>query len=265
MPQPRLEMLWEGAEATVALKTRFRFTDASHAAAWLSGTLQERWGLRVETCDRLVISANKLLAWLTVDGQRLIAKCSSEPGLFARLADIDAVTSWLDGQGIPVAVPIATVDGNMRVNRDGYSLGLYPHVGGDLLDVEDDAEVVAAGRMLAMVHRALAAYPQPFAGASPSKGQQLVHGDFRSANILHDGNEISAILDFDEASYRTRIAEVAQSAVLLGTRYHNWQPTTPATRTTFVSAYNNVSPLTRAERDQFDHVVASVSADFDWS
>jgi hypothetical protein len=49
--------------------------------------------------------------------------------------------------------------------------------------------------MLAMLHRAPAAHPEPCAGASPIAGQQLVHGDLRSANILHEGREISAILD----------------------------------------------------------------------
>lgn len=258
-------MLWEAVDATDALTTRFRFADAGHAASWLSETLQEAWALRVESCDRIVISASKLLAWLTVDGRRLVAKCAVNPVLFSRLSEVDALTAWLGGEGLPVAAPIAAADCRLRVEREGLSLGLYPLVGGELLDTDDADQVEAAGRMLAALHHALAAYPLSVAGARALEDQQLVHGDFRSANILQDGNGITAILDFDEASYRSRASELAQSAVLLGTRYHDWKPTTPATRTRFVSAYNDVFPLTNTQRVEFDRGVIAVSEHFGWT
>ncbi len=91
-----------------------------------------------------------------------------------------------------------------------------------------------------------------------------MHGDFRSANILQDGVGITAILDLDEASYRSRAAELAQSAVLLGTRYYDWKPTSPATRQAYVSAYNAVSPLTHAQSDEFDRGVAAVCKHLGW-
>lgn len=150
-------MLWEAVDSAVALTTRFRFADTGHAATWLGDTLQQGWGLRVETCDRLVISASKLLAWLTVDGQRLVAKCAVEQESFPRLADVDTLIAWLHDEGIPVAAPIAATDGGIRVDRGGYSLGLYPLVEGDPLDVDDEDQVGAAGRMLATLHHALAA------------------------------------------------------------------------------------------------------------
>lgn len=257
-------MLWESVDSAAALASRFGFVSGDRAAAWFKDVLCDAWGLRVESCERLVISASKLLAWLNVDGRSLIAKCAVDPTLFGRLAEIDELIAWLHGEGVPVAVPLATRSGQLRLDRDGYSLGLYPAIGGDLLDVDDEEQVEAAGRMLAALHRSLAAYPKEFFGGRPQEGQQLVHGDFRSANILY-GDRITAVLDFDEASYRTRPDELARSAVLLGTRYHDWQPTLPAARKVFLAAYNDVSPLTGTEWDECDRVIAAVAKHFGWA
>jgi homoserine kinase type II len=70
--------------------------------------------------------------------------------------------------------------------------------------------------MLATVHDALAAYPHqtPRGGVRPEP-KQLVHNDFRSANILHEGTKITAVLDLEELTYDTRVADLAKSAVLL--------------------------------------------------
>lgn len=263
--EPKLDMLWESVDPTDALTTRFGFADPGRAASWLGETLEGAWALRVDSCDRLIISASKLLAWLTVDGNRLIAKCAVDAASFSRLADVDALTAWLHGEGIPVAAPIFASDDRIRVEREGFSIGLYPLVAGDLLDADDADQVEAAGRMLAALHQALAAYPRSFAGGRALEDQQLTHGDFRSANILQGDSGITAILDFDEASYRTRALELAQAAVLLGTRYHDWKPTSQATRKIFVSAYNDAIPLTNAQRDEFDRGVIAVSGHFGWT
>jgi homoserine kinase type II len=146
-----------------------------------------------------------------------------------------------------------------------FSLGLYPFVKGELLDVAYAGQVEAAGRTLAKLHEALAAYPRPFGGGRARPSQQLVHGDFRAANILHDGARITAVLDFDEVAHRTRVADLAQAAVLLSTRYHDWGPTSPATRDTFVAAYNDLVPLTSTERDELHRGVSTVLNHFGWT
>jgi homoserine kinase type II len=263
-PQPQLEMLWEAVDASTALTTRFGFANSNDAASWLGCTLEDVWGFRLQSCDRIVISASNLLAWLTIDGRPLIAKCSVNPALFARLAEIDALITWLDGEGIPVAAPLPAADGRTRVNRDRRSLGLYPLVGGELLDVSDGNQVAAAGRMLARLHRALFAYPKPFDGGPVPDGQQLVHGDFRSANVLYDDG-VTAVLDFDDATYRSRAEELGRSAVLLGTRYHDWQPLPPAAREEFVTAYGEAYPLRDTEWDEYTQIVAGVSEHFGWA
>ena len=259
-------MLWESVDPATALTARFGFADVDHAASWLGETLAGRWARRMDRCDRLVISATNLLAWLAVDGQQVVAKCSVELSNFARLAEVDALVAWLHSEGIPVAAPIAARDSRLRLEQDGFSLGLYPLVDGDLLDVADARQVEAAGRMLATLHEALATYPLAFDGEQQeTPNRQLIHGDFRSANILQANAEITGILDFDEAGYRSKVADLAKAAVLLGTRFHDWQPTSLETRGAFLAAYGEVAPLTGVQQDELQHSITAVLNHFGWT
>jgi homoserine kinase type II len=201
---PMLSMLWGSDDPADVLSERFGFADAGSAADWLQDTLWDTWVIAVDDCDRLVMSASSVLAWITSGGRHLIVKWSVSPPLFQRLADTATLTMWLNARGIPVAAPIRAKDGRLRVEIDNVSLGVSPVIGGDLLDVGDPWHVTEAGHMLARLHEALAAYPRPVDGGKPTRGEQLVQNDFRSANILHDGTSITAVLDFEEATYRTR-------------------------------------------------------------
>jgi aminoglycoside phosphotransferase (APT) family kinase protein len=78
----------------------------------------------------------------------------------------------------------------------------------------------------------------PCAGWSPARHpdrlpRQLVHFDFRSANLLCAGREVAAILDLEEAQHEHRLVELARATVLLGTRYHNWGPVPAEVRAEF--------------------------------
>ena len=258
-------MLWESVDPAETLLARFGFADSARAVAWLGDALSGAWAIPVDDCDRLVISAGNLLAWITSGGGRFIAKCSVDPALFPRLADAAALAAWLDAHGIPVAVPVAASDGRLRIELNNVSLGVLPVVDGDLLDVEDPVQVNEAGRMLASLHEVLAAYPYLIDSARPTRSGQLVHNDFRSANILHDGMAITAVLDFEEVTYRARVADLAKAAVLLGTRYHDWAPTSPGIREKFVAAYRDRSPLTSAEESQLQHGINAVLGHFGWA
>lgn len=258
-------MLWESTDPTSALVARFGFTDSASAVAWLGDALWDGWAIRVDGCDRLVISAGKLLAWITSGDRRLIAKWSVVPAQFPILADTASLALWLHDRGIPVSAPLAAIDGRLRVERSNVSLGVCPIIDGDLLDVADLSQVKEAGQMLATVHEALGAYPRSIAGAPATSSGQLVHNDYRSANILHDGNAITAVLDFEEVTYRPRVADLAKAAVLLGTRYHDWAPTTRETREAFVEAYQDQAPLTNAEQVQLQRGIAAVLRHFGWA
>ena len=133
--------------------------------------------------------------------------CPSSPSLFQRLADRATLRMWLQTGGIPVAAPIPTSDGRLQVELNTVSLGVCPVIEGDLLDVGDPAQVTKAAQMLATLHGALAAYPHRIDGGRPTGREQLVHNDFRSANILHGGTSITAVLDFEDVTYRTRVAD----------------------------------------------------------
>jgi homoserine kinase type II len=258
-------MLWEPDDPAHALSHRFGFADAVSAVGWMGDALWDTWAIRVDDCDRLVISAGNLLAWITTDAERLIAKWSVSPKLFQRLADTATLTMWLHHRGIPVAAPIPARDGRLRVELHNVSLGVFPVVDGDLLDVGDEAQVAEAGRMLATLHDAMAAYPRRIDGSPSTQHEQLVHNDFRSANLLHDGTSITAVLDFEEVTYSTRVADLAKASVLLGTRYHDWAPTNQLVREAFVAAYSDWSRLTSAEHHELQRRITAVVKHLGWA
>jgi homoserine kinase type II len=258
-------MLWEPVDPAVALTKRFGFADALSAAGWMGEALWDTWAIAINNCDRLVISNRNLLAWITSDERRLIAKLSVSPSLFQRLADTATLRMWLQTRGIPVAAPIPTSAGHLQVELNTVSLGVCPVIEGDLLDVGDPAQVTDAGQMLATLHGALAAYPHRIGGGGPTGRQQLVHNDFRSANILHSGTSITAVLDFESVTYRTRVADLAQATVLLGTRYRDWGPTSEVVREAFVTAYVDQAALTSTEQNELRRSIAGVLKHFGWA
>ena len=262
---PSISMLWESVNAAEALTERFGFASAASAADWARDAVWDGWAIGVDCCDRLVISAGNVLAWVTADDRRLIAKWSASPWLFRRLADTATLTVWLQAGGIPVAAPIPSMDGRLRLELENISLGVYPVVDGDLLDVDHPTQVTEAGRILANLHETLAAYPHRIDGGGPAQRTQLVHNDFRSANLLYDGTRISAVLDLEEVTYDTRVADLAKASVLLGTRYRNWGPTSHDVREAFVAAYHGEAPLTRTEQNELQRGITAILNHFGWT
>jgi homoserine kinase type II len=258
-------MLWEPDDPADALAKRFGFADTASAVGWMGDALWDTWAIAVDGCDRLVISAGNLLAWVTTDDRRLVAKWSVYPWLFQRLADTAILTMWVQARGIPVAAPIVARDGRLRAELNNVSFGVCPVIDGDLLDVGDPAQVTEAGQMLATLHEALAAYPHRIDGGRSTRHEQLVQNDFRSANILHDGTSIAAVLDWEEATYRTRVADLAKATVLLGTRYHDWGPTSELVREAFVAAYHDQAPLTSAEQNELQRGITAILKHFGWT
>lgn len=289
---PVVEMLWEADDPHGVLDGRFGFGDGPAAGRWVADTLAEHWGVRVESCTRIVMSGGNALAWITTPSGRLLAKWSVVPERFSRLAEVARLTSWLDGRGLPVSAPVRARDGRLQIETGGVSIGLQRVIEGDLLDTADPGQVRAGGAMLARLQDALAAYPDADrlpapvgatrsltervtgwldtrAGHLPPAARdalrrrvddapadllprQLVHFDFRSANILCVSGEIVAVIDFEEAQHEHRLVELARAAVLVGTRYHNWGPVPAEVRTEFLAGYRAVCPLTAAEVSWLD-------------
>jgi homoserine kinase type II len=292
---PMLEMLWEAHDPHGALKERFGFGDALSAGHWVEATVREQWGIRVDCCERIVISDRNALAWVTTPSGRLLAKWSVVRERFPRLSQIARLTHWLDGKGLPVSAPVRSVDGRLQVEAGEVSMCIQQVVQGGLLNVDDAEQVQAAGAILARLHHALAGYPdadqvvpprgrpKPLAArvtawldsasehvpeaardalrrlvadAPPDlPAMQLVHGDFRSSNVLCDGPRIAAVIDFEEARLDHCIDEVARSAVMLGTRFRDWGPVSAEVRTMFLSGYQSVRRLTPCEATWWEVLV----------
>lgn len=284
---PTVEMLWETADPHLVLEERFGFGDAGSAGRWVAATVHEHWGVRIVACERLVISDRNTLAWVTTPSGPLLAKWSVATPRFPRLAQVARLTDWLDGRGLPVSAPTPSLDGRLQVETEGASMCLQRVVRGDLLDVEDPDQVRAAGAVLARLHHALADFPdadllvpperrsEPLGGRVtgwldsagkrvPEAGRiavlrlveaapddppatQLVHGDFRSSNILCAGAAVAAVLDLEEVRLDHCVDELARSAVMLGTRFRDWGPVSPEVRAVFLSGYESVRRLTAAE------------------
>lgn len=229
------------------------------------------------------------------DGTRLILKWTPQSSEFPRLAALAEVSAWLEDHGVPASVPLRALRGGRQVERDGVSLGLQRVIDGDLLDVTDADEVRAAGVMLARMHEALAECPaasrlqDPARPARPLRERilawideepaqltqatreglrrmvveagdepqhrQLVHGDYRSANVLCRRGAVVGVLDLEEARWDLPITELARQAVLIGTRYHDWGPVPRHTHECLREGYESVRPLTGAEQRWWNPLV----------
>lgn len=295
-PSPDLQLLWEPNDPGPILTSRFGFRDAAEAGTWVADAVAQHWSLPIQSCTRIVLSATNALAWINTAPGRLVAKWSVAHDRFAGLADLATLTNWLAGRGIPVSVPLAAVDGRRQVEFDGVSMNLQHQLDGELLDVTEPAQVRAAGAALARLQDALAGYPeaerftpvgQPvlspataitrwldgagahLAGATRDRLRQLVagapadrlpvqllHQDFRAANILCADATVTAILDFEQAGLGHRVDELARAAVLLGTRFRQWGPVSPDVHGQFLTGYRSVRPLTPVEAAWWDILVA---------
>nr|WP_240895342.1 phosphotransferase [Kineococcus siccus] len=165
------------------------------------------------------------------------------------------------------------------------SVTVLPELAGTWLDVADPAAVRSAGACLAQVHDALRDVPchdppwtRPatglrervegwlrtddpgFApGASARLAEllprcpelqttpQLVHGDFRAANVLTLDSRVVGVLDVDDVAVAHPVEDLARASVYLATRFTGWGPTSPAVRAELRAGYESVRPLAAAE------------------
>lgn len=291
-------MLWESAEPRNALRERFGLDSFDDAVTWLTKCLADAWALDVHACDRILISDQNAIAWIRTNQGPLVAKWSRAQDRFARLTAIADLLGELHKQGVRVAPPLPSLNGQHRVivysGKSPLSMTVQPQIDGDLLDTTDESAVRHAGASLAALHNKLAIHrdSQPFdrdrqpldlrqrietwlehgdAGTAPTASArlrnqiaplphidiepQLIHNDYRSSNILASGSEVVAIIDFDEIAWDYCITDLANTFVLLTTRFTNWQPTPPSIRNTFLTGYESVRSLTPLEHQWLQALV----------
>lgn len=286
---PTLEMLWENGDPARVLAERFGFIDGVAAARWVMAMMNDLWDVQVVACQRVVMSDCNALAWVGTASGPMLAKWSVAKDRFPRLAELACLVAWLDEQGLPVSAPVAARDGRVQIEVAGVSLSVQCVVSGELLDVAALDQVHEAGAVLARLHDALASYPrvdqiggvlgspEPVArrvstwlevapdhvpevtvdrlrrlvatAPTGSMSTQLIHGDFRAANLLCVDSRVAAVIDFEEARLDSPIAELARSAVLLGTRFHDWGPVSASVRKALVDGYQSVRKLTPVEAE----------------
>lgn len=292
-------MLWESTDAPSALRDRFGFDSFEDATRWLTETLAMTWAMGTVGCDRIVISDDNAIAWIRTDQGAFVAKWSRAQDKFPKFTAIAELIHALHRQGLPVAGPLASVDGRRRVivrpGSSPLSMTVQPRMPGQHLDTYDDAAVRAAGACLANLHHAMAGHRDPEligsartpasdlheqvqtwldsadARTIPAAAErlrsrlaalkaidtdpQLIHNDYRAANILTTDSRIAAVLDFDEIAWDHRVCDVAHACVYLTTLFTEWQPTPSRTRQTFVDGYQSVRPLTGPEQDWLEVLV----------
>ncbi|MEV6414053.1 phosphotransferase [Kribbella sp. NPDC051718] len=283
-------MLWESSEPREALRERFGLDSFGDAVSWLTKVLAEGWALEVEACERILISDQNAIAWVSTDQGALVVKWSRAQERFGKFTAIAELLRALHEQGVPVAAPVPAVDGQSRVIVHSGALPLsmtvQPQVIGDLLEISDESAVRRAGACLADLHRALAKYDdsslrgpdQDFdlrerieswlehqdGGLAPAASarlreqvaslppidaeRQLIHNDYRASNILMDGSEVVAVIDFDEVAWDYCVRDLANSFVVLGTHFTKWQPTPTSARELFLEGYELVRQLSDLER-----------------
>ncbi|UQN31134.1 phosphotransferase enzyme family protein [Brachybacterium kimchii] len=282
-----VDMLWEDEDPRSVIDSRFGFKSVEQAGRWIKETVRKQWELDIRSCNRIAISDRNALGWLNSPTEAFVAKWSIASDRFAHLNALARVVAWLGKEGVPISAPIPASNGQVQLEVDNVSLALQRKIDGTILDVGAPSQVRAAGATLAHVHEALAAYPESLqlptlhpprrtltsmvrgwldgdrshvptaarqalekaieSGLDDALPTQMLHGDFRSTNILWSENGVSGVLDFDEARVGPRIDELARSAVLLGTEYRDWNPVSAEVRSTFLDGYASVSALTQAE------------------
>ena len=76
---------------------------------------------------------------------------------------------------------------------------------------------------------------------------QLVHNDYRSANVICEGGKVRAVLDFEQVGMDHAVIDLAWAAVMLGTRFRNWRPTPQKVMSTFLKGYCSSRQLSDVE------------------
>lgn len=219
-------MLWESDDPAAVLAERFGFADVAAAERWLSRTVEQHWEIDVVSCERVVMSFKNALAWIRTPDGPMLAKWSIAKHRFPRLSALADATAWLDQHDMPVSAPVPTPRGRRQDEVDGVSIGLQRQIHGALLDVTDPDQVHAAGATLSLLHETLSSYP--------------------------DAERIPALAPASRP-LAAQIGELARSAVLLGTKFHDWGPVTPEVRAGLFAGYQSVCRLVGAPRHEASH------------
>lgn len=238
-----------------------------NALAWLatpSGKLVAKWSVAPQRFARLSELA-ELTTWLAERGAPVSAPVVTLDG--SSHAESDGALLVLQGliEGDPLEV--ANTDqvraaGAVLARLHG-ELALYPHAD-RLHQYSPTPSAPLPVRVTSWLDSEPHHVPSPLLTSmrrlmdtAPTEPMptQLLHGDFRAANVLCAGARVLAIIDFEEAGFDHPIAELARSAVMLGTKFRNWGPVPSSVRAEFLAGYESERRLSAVESRWWDILV----------
>lgn len=279
----QLDLLWETGDPAQALQQRFGWDSAS-ASAWVSALLHKHYGLNDIQIVRWSISASNAIIWLKHDQERWIFKISADRDRHRQIEQSVELQHWLSVQqmSVPLIVPTKAEQRVLKINE--RCVYLQQWLDGTPPDPDSSQQLWRIGEETAKLQRILSDYPQAgelprvllpleqvcmglaawlgdTADAAPLQqeltqlAQQglehlpsgVCHNDIRAANLLFNGDQLQAVLDFEEVSWRCLVLELAWTAVHGLTMYRNWQPCTMAQQQAIIAGYQSIRPLTKAE------------------
>lgn len=218
------------AKCCAFLPTHARLLAAGELVGWLaqqglpvSAPLIATTGSVQILCDQLSLSVQRVIGGALLDPTDL-NQAQSAGAILAQLHQ--ALASYPQATALATPTPITPLAVLMNDWRQQKRASLT------------DPDLIAGSTILLQRTEQL---------ATTTLATQLVHGDYRAANILWQDGRIAAVLDFEEVRWGYRVNDLAWAAVHLGTRYHDWGPVTSEVHQTFLRGYKAVEPLTAAE------------------
>ncbi len=243
---------------------------ALNALAWLrtnDGNRIAKWSI-YEPRFEFLSEAAKLTSWLDAQGVPVSAPIPARSGRLRAQADgaLIELQSVCPGELLDVVDPSQVSAAGATLAQLHEALASYPDAKGMMAADDDpswprrvsngDLRTPLAGRIDAWlaangdrVPPDLAASLRGQLGISPQieRPVQLVHSDYRSANVICLGGKVRAVLDFEEVRMDHAVVDLAWAAVMLGTRFRNWCPTPQKVMSTFLKGYCSARPLSDGE------------------
>jgi homoserine kinase type II len=242
---------------------------AGNALAWIAtdrGSMIAKWSVYAALHDRLE-ETSRLTSWLARSGYPVSAPIPLNTGAIRLRADGASIElqAVIDGFLLDPEDSAQAQLGGATLARLHGLLAAYPRaaeVAGRSSSPKEHASLT--DRVRVWLESEAAEVPPDVTGAlarlsdvapSESPPSQLVHGDYRSANLLCTGSAITAVLDFEEVAADHCVMDLAKASVLLGTRFRDWRPIAPSSRRRFLEGYQSVRPLSAIELGWIDVLV----------
>jgi homoserine kinase type II len=190
----------------------------------VSAPLRTRTGQRQVLCDHLTLGLQRVIPGQLLDPTQLV-QARTAGTILARLHT--ALAAYPRATDFTALSPLPSLDAviNEWIEKNSARLS--------------DPALVAGSRALVQQVRT-----RPL----PKLAIQLVHGDFRAANILWHAEKIAAVLDFEELRWGYSVNDLAWAAVHLGTRFRQWGAVSAEVHAAFVAGYESIHRLIGAER-----------------